>query len=69
VPGVLALHVGQVLFVVEAEHTGQPSVDTALGLISSCKDISLLLNKAPQSGKNDRFGAYYGYGYGYGAER
>lgn len=69
VPGVLALHVGQVLFVVEAERTGQPSVDTALGLISSCKDISLLLNKAPQGGKNDRFGAYYGYGYGYGADR
>jgi receptor protein-tyrosine kinase len=66
VPGVLALHVGQVLFVVEADRTVQPSVDTALGLISSCKDISLLLNKAPQRGNNDRFGAYYGYGYGAG---
>jgi len=66
VPGVLALHVGQVLFVVEADRTVQPSVDTALGLISSCKDISLLLNKTPQRGNNDRFGAYYGYGYGAG---
>jgi receptor protein-tyrosine kinase len=64
VPGVLALHVGQVLFVVEAERTIQPSVDTALGLISSCRDISLLLNKTPPRGNNDRFGAYYGYGYG-----
>lgn len=67
IPGVIALHVGQVLFVVEADSTVQPSVDTALGLISSCKDISLLLNKAPHRGNNDRFGGYYGYGYGYGA--
>ena len=64
VPSVLALHVGQVLFVVEAERTVQPSVDSALGLISSCNNISLLLNKAPPGGNNERFGAYYGYGYG-----
>jgi receptor protein-tyrosine kinase len=64
VPGVLALHVGQVLFVVEAERTVQQSIDTSLGLISTCKNISLLLNKAPPGGNSDRFGAYYGYGYG-----
>jgi receptor protein-tyrosine kinase len=64
VPGVLALHVGQILFVVEADRTVQPSVDTALGLISTCQDISLLLNKTQPSGNNGRFGAYYGYGYG-----
>jgi receptor protein-tyrosine kinase len=64
VPGVLALHVGQILFVVEAERTVQQSIDTALGLISTCKNVSLLLNKAPPGGNSDRFGAYYGYGYG-----
>lgn len=64
VPSVLALHVGQILFVVEAERTVQPTIDSALGLISSCKNISLLLNKAPPGGNSDRFGSYYGYGYG-----
>jgi receptor protein-tyrosine kinase len=64
VPSVLALHVGQVLFVVEAERTVQQSIDTSLGLISTCKNVSLLLNKAPPGGNSDRFGAYYGYGYG-----
>jgi receptor protein-tyrosine kinase len=63
VPSVLALHVGQILFVVEAERTVQPTIDSALGLISTCKNIGLLLNKAPPAGKNDRFGSYYGYGY------
>jgi receptor protein-tyrosine kinase len=64
VPSVLALHVGQILFVVEAERTVQQSIDTSLGLISTCKNVSLLLNKAPPGGNSDRFGAYYGYGYG-----
>jgi protein-tyrosine kinase len=64
VPAVLALHVGQILFVVEAERTVQASVDSALGLISSCNNISLLLNKTSPGGNNERFGAYYGYGYG-----
>ena len=63
VPSVLALHVGQILCIVEAERTVQPTIDSALGLISTCKNIGLLLNKAPPAGKNDRFGSYYGYGY------
>jgi receptor protein-tyrosine kinase len=61
VPSVLALHVGQILFVVEAERTVHPSVETALGLISTCKNISLLLNKAPPMGNSNRFGTNYGY--------
>jgi receptor protein-tyrosine kinase len=61
VPSVLALHVGQVLFVVEAERTVQPNVESALGLIGSCKNISLLLNKVPPVGNSNKSGAYYGY--------
>ncbi len=61
VPGVLALHVGQTLFVVEAQRTVQQAVDNALGLIASCKNISLLLNKAESGGSSERFGAYYDY--------
>ncbi len=61
VPGVLALHVGQTLFVVEAQSTMQQAVENALGLIASCKNINLLLNKAQPTGNSERFGAYYGY--------
>jgi len=61
VPSVLALHVGQILFVVEADRTVHPSVESALGLISTCKNISLLLNKAPPMGNGNRFGTNYGY--------
>ncbi len=61
VPGVLALHVGQTLFVVEAQRTAQQAVENALGLIASCKHISLLLNKSQSRGSSERFGAYYGY--------
>ena len=64
IPAVLALHVGQILFIVEAQRTAQTSVDSALGLINTCNNISLLLNKASPGGNNERFGAYYGYGYG-----
>ena len=59
VPGVLALHVGQIVFVVEAEQTTQAGVDAALGLLSTCNNIYLLLNKAPATGEIDNFGAYY----------
>jgi exopolysaccharide/PEP-CTERM locus tyrosine autokinase len=42
----LAAHVGQVVFVVEAEQTQQHEIIAALNLISACPDISLILNKA-----------------------
>ena len=61
VAGVLALHVGQTLFVVEAQRTVQQAIENSLGLIASCKNISLLLNKAQSSGNSERFGAYYDY--------
>lgn len=61
IAGVLALHVGQILFVVEAERTAQSSLDSALALVNSCKNISLLLNKARANSGSEKFGAYYGY--------
>jgi Mrp family chromosome partitioning ATPase len=42
----LAAHMGQVVFVVEAEETQQHEIVAALNLISTCPDISLILNKA-----------------------
>lgn len=63
---VLALHVGQVLFVVEAERTREPQLREGLAMISGCKKPHLLLNKTRFATTGRRFGAYYGYGYGYG---
>lgn len=59
---VLALHVGQVLFVVEAESTREPQLREGLAMISGCKNVSLLLNKTRFSTAGRRFGTYYGYG-------
>lgn len=60
---VLATHMGQVVLVVEAEHTPQASVTQALATIESCPVVMTVLNKVPHS----RLGAYYGYygQYGY----
>jgi receptor protein-tyrosine kinase len=57
IAGVLALHVGQALFVIEADRTSQTAVDQSLALIKACKNISLLLNKSRALG-TERFGAY-----------
>lgn len=42
---VLAMHVGQVLFVVEAEKTGRNAIEESLALLECCPDISFVLNK------------------------
>ncbi len=60
IAGVLALHVGQILYVVEADKTTETALDNALPLVSSCKNINLLLNKSHAVGESDRFG-YYSY--------
>ena len=54
---VLATHMGQVILVVEAEHTPQKTVMQALATIESCPVVMPLLNKASHS----EVGAYYGY--------
>lgn len=65
-PGVLALHVGQVAFVVEAESTGRRAVEEALNMITGCKNINLVLNKRRGWMGSEQFGSYYGYGGYYG---
>ncbi|PCJ39260.1 MAG: protein tyrosine kinase [Alphaproteobacteria bacterium] len=60
---VLALHVGQILYVVEAEKTREEELSGALKMIDKCKNINLLLNKARFTAGNKRFGSYYGYGH------
>ena len=58
----LALHVGQALVVVRAEHTGEAALRDALSLLSGCDDVKLLLNGTQFSPTGRRFGTYYGYG-------
>ena len=59
---VLAMHVGQIVFVVEAEQTAQKSIESSLSLLSACPNIAIVLNKATSDGVGDQFGSYaYGY--------
>lgn len=59
---VLALHVGQVLMVVQADETTDSALRDALGLLSGCEHVQLLLNRAKFSPTGRKFGNYYGYG-------
>ncbi|MDE2229120.1 MAG: AAA family ATPase [Alphaproteobacteria bacterium] len=59
-PAILAGLVGQIVLVVEADHTQQEELETAIGLLSACPNISLLLNKVRTSAA-DQFGAYSDY--------
>jgi protein-tyrosine kinase len=61
-PSVLALHVGQVILVIEAGKTGRRAVEQTLTYIGGCPNISIVLNKADPGSGRDEFG---GYGYGY----
>lgn len=64
VAGVLALHVGQVVIVVEAEMTERQSIEETIALVSGCKNVNLLINKCRYQDTGS-FG-YYGY---YGKEQ
>jgi protein-tyrosine kinase len=57
----LAAHVGQTVIVVRADVTGEAALRDAVGLLSACEDIKLLLNAAHFSPSGRRFGTYYGY--------
>ncbi len=60
---VLALHVGQILYVVEAERTREEELKDALKMIEKSKNINFLLNKTRFTAGRKKFGSYYGYGY------
>jgi exopolysaccharide/PEP-CTERM locus tyrosine autokinase len=59
---VLATHVGQVMVVVRADQTHEADLKEAVGLLSGCDTLSLLLNGAGFAATGRRFGSYYGYG-------
>ena len=58
-PAALAMHVGQIVFVVEASKTSQAAIKESLGLISICPDIGFVMNKMPFQFGMTRFGSYY----------
>jgi Mrp family chromosome partitioning ATPase len=57
---VLAALVGQVRMVVRADETSESDLREAIGLLSGCDSVSLLLNAASLAASGRRFGAYYG---------
>jgi exopolysaccharide/PEP-CTERM locus tyrosine autokinase len=59
--GVLASHVGQVLVVVRADTTTESDLGEAIGLLSDCAQIGLVLNGAGFAAGGRRYGQYYGY--------
>ncbi len=59
-PSVLALSMGQIVFVVEAFRTSETAVRAALDLISSCDNIMFVLNKTRTLMGTQQFGSYYG---------
>jgi receptor protein-tyrosine kinase len=62
-PSALAQHMGQIIFVVEADRTGRAVVAEALNLVNICPNIGLILNKARFQFGAVRFGHYYKYYY------
>ena len=54
----LAKYVGQAVVIVRADRTGQSALEDTLSLLSSCRDLKLLLNAAHFSPSGRRFGAY-----------
>ncbi|HKA41267.1 MAG TPA: XrtA-associated tyrosine autokinase [Burkholderiales bacterium] len=62
---VLALRMGQIIMVVEAEKTTETALKEALSRVESCRNVGLLLNKVEGASQYGGYG--YGYGYGYGS--
>ena len=56
---VLALHVGQIVFVVEAFRTAEAVVRTALEMVSFCDNVGLVLNNSGHHPNTGEFGSYY----------
>jgi len=56
-PAAIAPIVSQALFVVEAGHTQRAEIESSLNMISGCRHISLVLNKAPAR-SSEHFGSY-----------
>lgn len=63
---VLTSHMGQVVFVVQADRTKRDSVDSALELIGERQHLGLVLNRTTGGFGQADFGSYYGSYYYYG---
>lgn len=59
-PSVLAMHVGQIVVVVEAETTTRETLEASLALLNRSDGVSLVLNKARLRASESSFG-YYSY--------
>jgi receptor protein-tyrosine kinase len=57
-PSVLALLVGQIVLVVEAEQTSRRTVEEAVTMLRACSNINLVLNKAHGWLGAEQFGSY-----------
>jgi len=58
-PSALAMHVGQIVLVVEAEKTPRAAVKEALEMIDSGARISVVLNRSSPRVGHAQFGSYY----------
>jgi len=61
-PATLAAYVHQLIMVVAAEQTSRPQLQKSLESVASCRNVSLLFNKAPKWNELE-YKSYYGYGY------
>jgi hypothetical protein len=63
-PANMAMHVHQIVMVVAAGQTTRTQLESALENVSSCRNVSMIFNKAPKwyQGQSDSY--YY-----YGADR
>ena len=59
-PSVLAAHMGQIVFVVEAEKTNETALREALKMLAGHKNVGLVLNKVQSLYGSEGFGQYYG---------
>ena len=50
------------MMVVRADQTTEADLKEAVGLLSGCENVSLMLNGAGFAATSRRFGSYYGYG-------
>ncbi len=60
-PSALSVHVGQIVFVVDAGSTSKSAIKEALNLISACPNVGFVLNRAEPQFGSVQFGSYYGY--------
>jgi protein-tyrosine kinase len=58
-PTVLALHVGQVAFVVEAQSTGRAAIEESMRILSNCRNLGVILNKSRRGKQGYDYGRYY----------